>query len=45
MEKYLEEMEERMRAAARKFEFKEAAAFRDRIKEIRTRNLINSAPA
>jgi len=37
MEKYLGELEERMREAARKFDFKQAAAFRDRIKELRTR--------
>jgi len=37
MEKYLGELEERMREAARKFDFKQAAAFRDRIKDLRTR--------
>ena len=37
MEKYLAELEERMREAARKFDFKQAAAFRDRIKDLRTR--------
>jgi len=37
MEKYLGELEERMREAARKFDFKQAAAFRDRIKELRNR--------
>src|SRR5271170_1278708 len=37
MEKYLTELEERMREAARKFDFKQAAAFRDRIKELRGR--------
>src|SRR5271154_7219611 len=35
MDKYLAEVEERMREAARKFDFKDAAAFRDRIKELR----------
>jgi excinuclease ABC subunit B len=37
MEKYLAELEERMREAARKFDFKQAAAFRDRVKELRAR--------
>jgi len=37
MDKYLGELEQRMREAARKFDFKEAAAFRDRIKELRNR--------
>jgi excinuclease ABC subunit B len=35
--KYLAEIEDRMRAAAAKFDFKQAAQFRDRIKEIKTR--------
>ena len=39
MEKYLTELEERMREAARKFDFKQAAAFRDRIKELRARSI------
>ena len=39
MEKYLQELEERMREAARKFDFKQAAAFRDRIKELRARSI------
>ncbi|MDQ6663540.1 MAG: excinuclease ABC subunit UvrB [Acidobacteriota bacterium] len=37
-ERYLGEMEERMRDAARKFEFEKAAQLRDRLKELRTRN-------
>src|ERR1700730_14787090 len=37
MDKYLAELEERMREAARKFDFKEAAAVRDRIKELRAK--------
>ena len=37
MDKYLGELEQRMREAARKFDFKEAAAFRDRIKDLRNR--------
>src|SRR5436190_7553219 len=39
MDKYLAEMEERMREAARKLDFKQAAAFRDRIKELKNRSL------
>jgi excinuclease ABC subunit B len=35
--KYLVEMEERMREAARKFDFKQAAALRDRIRELKSR--------
>jgi excinuclease ABC subunit B len=43
MEKYLGELEERMREAARKFDFKQAAAFRDRIKELRARSVAGVA--
>jgi excinuclease ABC subunit B len=39
MDKYLAELEERMRDAARQFDFKQAAAFRDRIKELRARTI------
>jgi excinuclease ABC subunit B len=39
MEKYMAELEERMRESARKFDFKQAAAFRDRIKELRARSI------
>jgi excinuclease ABC subunit B len=39
MEQYLADLEQRMREAARKFEFKQAAAYRDRIKELRSRVL------
>ena len=46
MDKYLAELEERMREAARKFDFKEAAAVRDRIKELRAKALLSDgAPA
>src|ERR1700704_5413316 len=37
MDQYLTELEEKMRAAARKFDFKQAAAYRDRIKEMKTK--------
>ena len=39
LEQYLADLEERMREAARKFDFKQAAAYRDRIKELRSRVL------
>jgi excinuclease UvrABC helicase subunit UvrB len=39
MEQHLADLEERMREAARKFDFKQAAAYRDRIKEMRSRVL------
>ena len=45
MDKYLAEMEERMREAARKFDFKQAAAFRDRIKELKNRSLTSITSA
>ena len=41
MDKYLAELEERMREAARKFDFKEAAVVRDRIKELRAKALLS----
>jgi excinuclease ABC subunit B len=44
MEKYLAELEERMRESARKFDFKQAAAYRDRLKELRMRAVLNPAP-
>jgi len=44
MEQYLTELEERMREAARKFDFKQAAAFRDRIKELRNRTVVAPVP-
>ena len=37
MEQYLTELEEKMREAARKFEFKQAAAYRDKLQELRSR--------
>jgi excinuclease ABC subunit B len=43
MERYLVDLEERMREAARKFDFKQAAAFRDRVKELRSRALVGAA--
>ncbi len=43
MENYLAELEEKMREAARKFDFKQAAAFRDRLKELRARSITGTA--
>jgi hypothetical protein len=45
MEEYLAEIEERMREAARKFDFKQAALYRDRIKELKTRMVTNATLA
>jgi excinuclease ABC subunit B len=39
MVKYLAELEEKMRESARKFDFKQAAQYRDRLKEMRDRLL------
>jgi excinuclease ABC subunit B len=39
MDRYLAELEEKMRAAARKFDFKQAAAYRDRLKELKSKAL------
>ena len=38
-EKFIEELEKRMREAARKFEFEKAAQIRDRIKHLRTKDV------
>jgi excinuclease ABC subunit B len=43
MEQYLGELEERMREAARKFDFKQAALLRDRLKELREKSLTRPA--
>jgi len=39
MDQYLAELEEKMREAARRFDFKQAAVYRDRLKELRERTL------
>ena len=38
-EKFIVELEERMREAARKFEFEKAAQLRDRIKSLRIKDI------
>ncbi len=40
LDQYLAELEAKMRAAAQRFDFKQAAAFRDRIKELKSKALI-----
>ena len=45
MEQYLADLEERMREAARKFDFKQAALFRDRIKELRAKAVLSDTAA
>ena len=40
MDQYLADLEIKMRAAAQRFDFKQAAAFRDRIKELKSKALI-----
>jgi excinuclease ABC subunit B len=40
LDQYLTELEAKMRAAAQRFDFKQAAAFRDRIKELKSKALI-----
>jgi excinuclease ABC subunit B len=45
LEQYLVELEEKMRDAARKFDFKQAANYRDRLQELRTRRLTDIMPA
>jgi excinuclease UvrABC helicase subunit UvrB len=45
MDKYLAELEDRMREAARKFDFKQAATFRDRIKELRAKAVLTDTAA
>ncbi len=42
MEAYLAEMEEKMREAARRFDFKQAAAYRDRLREIKSRVVLET---
>jgi excinuclease ABC subunit B len=43
MDAYLAELEEKMREAARKFDFKQAAAYRDRLKELKNRSVTGIA--
>jgi excinuclease UvrABC nuclease subunit len=39
MDQFIAELEEKMREAARKFDFKQAAVYRDRLKELKGRTL------
>ncbi len=43
MEAHLVELEEKMRDAARRFDFKQAAAYRDRLRELKNRVLLDAA--
>ena len=43
MEAYLKELEEKMREAARHFDFKQAAAYRDRLQELKNRAVLDAA--
>ena len=43
MDQYLTELEEKMREAARKFDFKQAATYRDRLQELKARLLADSS--
>ncbi|MBI3667801.1 MAG: excinuclease ABC subunit UvrB [Acidobacteria bacterium] len=45
LDRYVGELEERMREAARKFEFEKAAQLRDRIKALKTREIIGTIAA
>jgi excinuclease UvrABC nuclease subunit len=43
MEAFLAELEGKMREAARRFDFKQAAVFRDRLTELKSRILLDVA--
>ncbi len=45
MEAYLAEIEEKMREAARHFDFKQAAAYRDRLQELKNRVVLEAGPS
>jgi excinuclease ABC subunit B len=45
VEHYLAELEEKMREAARKFDFKQAASYRDKLQELKTRLVTDSSSA
>jgi excinuclease ABC subunit B len=45
MEQHLKELEEKMREAARKFDFKQAAAFRDRLQDLKNRVVLDTSSA
>jgi excinuclease UvrABC nuclease subunit len=42
MEAFLAELEGKMREAARRFDFKQAAAFRDRLNELKSRIVLDA---
>ena len=43
MEQYLVELEHKMREAAKKFDFKQAAAYRDRIQDLKARAVTDAS--
>ena len=43
MEQYIAELEEKMREAARKFDFKQAVTFRDRLQELKTKIIVEAS--
>jgi excinuclease ABC subunit B len=43
MEAHLVELEEKMREAARRFDFKQAASYRDRLRELKNRAVLDAA--
>jgi len=45
MEQHLKELEEKMREAARKFDFKQAVAYRDRLQELKNRVVLDASSA
>ena len=45
LERYAADLEEKMREAARRFEFEKAAELRDRLKSLKTRMLCQPTPA
>jgi excinuclease ABC subunit B len=45
MEQHLKELEEKMRQAASKFDFKQAAAYRDRLQELKNRLVLDNSSA
>jgi excinuclease UvrABC helicase subunit UvrB len=43
MDTYLAELEAKMREAARRFDFKQAAAIRDRLQELKSKSVLDAA--
>jgi excinuclease UvrABC helicase subunit UvrB len=43
MDQFIVELEEKMRESARRFDFKQAAVYRDRLKELKSRTLVETS--